>query len=151
MSLKEAANKWHVSERTVRNWCVNNTINAVKIDGIWIVVSNQDTPIQNLNEFKVFGLEQAINNFNNHYYDVTRLYFDFDNHFVWTAYFTNEDEMDFYNHISAVEIYTKVFHEDYRRQVTKEQVLMLCYDEYLTKRYTSFDEISDYTPPFLVE
>lgn len=150
MSLKEAANKWHVSERTVRNWCVNNTINAVKIDGIWIVVSNQDTPIQNLDEFKVFGLEQAVNNFNNHN-DVTRLYFDNENHFVWTAYFTNEDEMAFYNHISAVEIYNKVFHEDYRRQVTKEQILMLCYDEYLAKRYTSLDEFSDYTPPFLVE
>lgn len=79
------------------------------------------------------------------------VYFDFDNHFVWTTYFTNEDEMDFYCNISAVEIYNKVFHEDYRRQVTKEQILMLCYDEYLGKRYTSFHEIPDNTPPFLME
>lgn len=73
MALKEAAKKWHVSESTVRNWCESNTINAVKVDGIWVIASTQDSPIQNLNEFTIFGLEEAVNNFNNHY-DVTRIF-----------------------------------------------------------------------------
>lgn len=150
MSLKEAAEKWNVTERTVRKWCMNNTINAVKIDGTWVVVSNQNTSIQSFDEFKISGLSKAVKNFND-YYDVARIYFDHDNHFVWTAYFTNEDEMHFYNHISAVEVYNKVFHENFCRQATEEQILMLCYDAYLAKEFTSFDDLQDYTPPYLVE
>lgn len=142
MSLEEATTKWNVSKRTVRQWCINGSINAVNIDGTWVINRNQQTPIQSLEEFKVSGLINAVNHFNEHY-DVARIYFDYDNHSVWTAFYTNEDEMESYNHLSAIEIYNKLFNEEFGRQVTKEQVFMLCYDEYLTKKYASFDDFPE--------
>lgn len=57
MSLKQAAQKWNVPERTVRKWCINKEIKAVKIDETWLVIQNQSTPILDIDDFKIKGLK----------------------------------------------------------------------------------------------
>ncbi|GED63272.1 hypothetical protein LFU01_17240 [Lysinibacillus fusiformis] len=51
-------------------------------------------------DFNIDGLVTAVKNFNQRYV-VPRTYFDHDNYFVWKAFYTNEDKMDYYHNVSC--------------------------------------------------
>lgn len=140
MSLKQAAQKWNVPERTVRKWCINKEIKAVKIDETWLVIQNQSTPILDIDDFKIKGLKEAVKKYNAHQ-NIARIYFDHYTRLVWTAFFPDESELPSYHYVSAVEIYNKVLDAELHGQVTEEQILILCYDNYLDTIYSSIDDL----------
>lgn len=134
LSIQETAVKWNVSKRTVLNWCINGTITAIKINKEWGIYSNQSCPILNLSEFILQGIEKAVDDFNT-WKGVARIYLDLDSRFVWTSLHLQEYENDHYVFLAEREIYKKGLQKDNFREITKEQLFMLCYDQYLIDQF----------------
>lgn len=133
LSIQETALKWNVSKLTILKWCINNTINAIKIDDDCGVFSNQPCPPLKINELKLKGLKKAVRDFNN-WKGIARIYLNLDNRSVWTSL-----HLDVYDRASSVfgaefEIYNKGLQNDNHREITKEQLLILCYDQYVYNR-----------------
>lgn len=130
LSIQEAAVKWKVSERTVRKWCFNKTIKATQINNEWVIYNNQPSPLLESNEFCLDGLKRAVKDFNS-WNGVARIYLDLKNHSVWTLRHEYELEIDLYVICDMHEVYRKGLQEDNLRAINEEELLKICYSEYL--------------------
>lgn len=130
LSIEETAVKWNVSERTVLKWCINNKITALQINNDWMVYSYQPCPSLKVNELRLKGLKKAVKDFNN-WKGIARIYLNLDNRSVWTSLHLNANESASSVFGAEFEVYNKGLQDDYHREITKEQLLILCYDQYV--------------------
>lgn len=134
LTIQEIAIIWNVSEHTVLQWCINDTIHAVQINNEWGIYSNQSCPFLNTSDFKLQGLEKAVEDFNN-WNGIVRIYFELENRFVWTSLYLHEHEDNGFGFLTEYEIYNKGLNKDNILEITKEQLFMLCYDHYLLNKF----------------
>lgn len=124
-SVDEMVNKWVMDARTIRRWCEDGKIEARKINGVWVVLKDQERPKHEEPAVKIKGLKKAVGEFNN-WQGAARIYFDKDTKEVWTNVYASENEWDQYNDRNIVQVHEKLSLAQNRDKTSMKELQHIC-------------------------